>query len=253
MAMGDQADISARLFRWLPSRWFPADQGTLIFAIVSGLAAGLSSIHAMIAYTALQVRIATATDGFLDLIAGDFFGARLPRQASELDPLYSARIRREILRERVTREAIDRVVYDITGNHPVIVEPNRVSDIGGWRQGFAWGVGCYGSKGVPFQLFVTTPRQNPNRFPLMAGWRAYCGGYGGWASAWALPSIFPPPPPLDAAIIAAIESVRAAGITVWLQLTDVQNGVTPTQTIGKGALALNQATESGFDETMGMN
>src|SRR5579859_916172 len=169
MATGDTQDIASRIFRWLPARWFPTDQRTLIQAIVNGLAAGLASIYSMIAYVALQVRIATATDGYLDLIAGDFFGNRLPRIAGELDPLYSARIRREIMRERVTREAIDRIIYDTTGNHPVIIELNRVSDIGGWRQGFAWGVGSYGSKGAPFQVFVTTPRQNPSVFPLMAG------------------------------------------------------------------------------------
>jgi hypothetical protein len=253
MAVGDQTDIASRLFRWLPARWFPTDRGTLVQAVVTGLAAGLASIYSMVAYAALQVRIATATDGWLDLIAGDFFGAKLPRKAGELDPLYSARIRREIMRERVTREAIDRVVYDTTGNHPIIIEPNRVSDIGGWRQGFAWGAGCYGSKGVPFQVFVTTPRQNPTPFPLLAGFRAFPGGYRSPYLAYALPSIFPAPQPPDAAIIAAIESVRAAGITVWLQLTDVQIGLTPTQTVGKGALALNQATESGFNTTMGMN
>ena len=252
MAIGDIQDIRARLFRWLPSRWLPTDRGTLAQAVLTGLATGLAQVYGLIAYAALQVRIASATDGWLELIAGDFFGDRLPRQQRELDPLYSARIRREILRERVTRRAIDRVVYDLTGNHPVIVEPNRVSDIGAWRQGFAWGSGCYGSTRLPYQLFVTTPRQNPQAFPLLAGWRAYPGGYGGRYSAWALPSIFPPPQPPDEAIIAALESVRAAGITIWLQLTNVQTSVTPSQTVGKGALALNQPTESGFNETMGM-
>ena len=62
---GDQADISRRIFRWLPARWFPTDQGTLVQAVVNGLATGLASIYSMIAYAALQVRIATATDGFL--------------------------------------------------------------------------------------------------------------------------------------------------------------------------------------------
>jgi hypothetical protein len=253
MAIGDQNDIVSRIFRWLPARWFPSNEAaTLVYAVVNGLAAGLASIYSMVAYAALQVRIATATDGFLDLIAGDFFGPNLPRKSGELDPLYSARIRREIMRERVTREAIDRVVYDTTGNHPTIIELDRVSDIGGYRQGFAYGVGSYGSKGAPFQVFVTTPRQNPIVFPLLAGYRAYCGGYRSPYSAYALPSIFPAPQPPDAAIIAAIESVRAAGITVWLHLTDVHIGLTPTQTVGKGALALNQATESGFNLTMGM-
>jgi hypothetical protein len=215
---GDQADIIGRIYRWLPSRWFPAGPGTLVYAVVAGLAAGLAPIYAMIAYAGQQIRIATATDGWLDLIAGDYFGQHLPRQSGEADAAFSARIRREILRERVTREAIDRIVFDTTGNHPTIIEPDRTSDIGCWRQGFAWGTGTYGSKGVPFQLFVTTPRQNPAPFPILAGWRATFGAYRGPFAAYALPSIFPPPQPPDAAIVAAIESVRPAGITVWLRL-----------------------------------
>jgi hypothetical protein len=218
--IGDQADIVARLYRWLPARWVPTGPGTLVYAVVSGFATALSGVHALLAYAAQQVRIRTATDGWLDLIAGDYFGPSLPRNAGEPDPLYSARIRREIMRERVTRAAIDRVVFDTTGNHPIIVEPNRTSDIGCWGQGFAWHSGSYGSKGLPFQVFVTTPRQNPIPFPEMAGWRVPAGAYRQPFAVYALPSIFPPPPAPDAAIIAAIERVRAAGITVWLQLTN---------------------------------
>jgi hypothetical protein len=253
MAIGDQADIAARLYRWLPSRWFPSGPGTLIHAVVSGLAAALASLYSITAYAALQMRIATATDGWLDLISGDYFGMRLPRIPHEADPAFSARIRREIMRERVTREAIDRILYDTTGNHPTIIEPNRTSDIGCWRQGFAWGTGNYGSSGLPFQLFVTIPRENPNPFPMMAGWRAWLGAYRGPYAAYALSSIFPPPQQPDTAIVAAIESVRAAGITVWLQLTDLPAPGIPTQTIPDGALALNQPTQSGFNITMGMN
>ncbi len=47
--------------------------------------------------------------------------------------------------------------------------------------------------------------------------------------------------------------MRAAGTTIWRDLTNVQIGLTPTHIIGKGALALNQATESGFNTIMGMN
>lgn len=251
--IGDQNDITNRIYRWLPSRWFPTGPGTLVYAVVSGLAGGLAAVYALIAYAGMQIRIATATDGFLDLISGDYFGDTLPRNQGELDSVFSARIRREIMRERDTRRAIDRIIFDTTGNHPTIIEPNRTSDIGCWRQGFAWGTGNYGSRGLPFQLFVTTPRENPNPFPIMMGWRATLGAYRGPYAAYALPSIFPPPQPPDAAIIAAIEKVRAAGITVWLSLTDLKVPEIPVQTIPDGALALNQPTQSGFNTTMGMN
>jgi hypothetical protein len=222
MTIGTQADIAARIFRWLPTRWFPSGcgPGTLIFAIVSGLAAGFSMIYTAIAYAGLQVRIATATDGWLDLIAGDYFGNILRRNAGEPDTAFSLRIRREILREKVTREALDRVVLDTTGNHPVLIEANRVSDIGAWRQGFAWRSGSYGSAGLPFQIFLTTARQNPVPFPLLGGWRVLPSAYRGSGLAYSLPSIMPPTQPPDAAIIAAIERVRPAGVTVWLQLTN---------------------------------
>jgi hypothetical protein len=218
--IGDQGNMVGRLYRWLPTRWFPGGPGTLIHAVVSGFATALAAVYALAAYATLQIRIATATDGWLDLIATDYFGPHLPRQPGEADPPYSARIRREIMRERVTREAIDRVIFDTTGNHPTIVELNRTSDIGCWRQGFAWHTGSYGSKGLPFQVFVTTPRQNPIAFPAMLGWRVPVGGYRQPVAVYALPAIFPPPPPPDASIIAAVERVRAAGITVWLQLTN---------------------------------
>jgi hypothetical protein len=225
MATGDQADIAARISRWLPARWFPSGQGTLIGALAAGFGAAFASLYAAIAFAALQLRIATAGGGFLELIAGDYFGNRLPRNAGEADAAYSTRIRREILRERVTREAIDRVIFDTTGNHPAIVELNRPADIGGWRQGFAWytrswtgPAGSYGSKQLPFQVFITTPRINPLRFPTMGGWEAVYGAYRGPNFAYALPAIFPPPPPPDATIIAALERVRASGVTYWLQL-----------------------------------
>jgi hypothetical protein len=228
MATGTQTDITARILRWLPSRWFPAGSGpgTLIFALVSGLAAGLTAIHTAIAYAGLQVRIATATDGWLDLIAGDYFGNMVRRNAGEMDAAFSLRVRREILREKVTREALDRVIFDTTGNHPVLIEANRVSDIGAWRQGFAWRSGSYGSAGLPFQIFLTTPRQNPVLFPPLGGWRVLPSAYRGSGLAYSLPSITPPPQPPDAAIIAAIDRVRPAGVTVWLQLTNQPMPVT---------------------------
>jgi hypothetical protein len=250
MATGDQNDITLRLYRWLPTRWFPSGAGTLVYAVISGFAGGLAAIYAIIAYAGRQMRIATATDGWLDLISGDYFGTALPRLPGEADPAFSVRIRREILRERVTREAIDRVIFDTTGNHPTIVEADRTSDIGCWRQGFAWHVGRYGSRGLPFQVFVTTPRQNPVPFPIMGGWRGLPSAWRGSFFTYSLSAIAPPPQPPDAAIVAAIESVRPAGITVWLQLT---NRPAAAETVGDGQTALNQAAQSGFNTEMGMN
>ncbi|WP_083615571.1 hypothetical protein [Paraburkholderia sp. SOS3] len=61
-------------------------------ATLQGPAWALSSIYAQITYAALQTRIATATDGYLDLISNDFFGTSLPRLTNEPDGDFRARI-----------------------------------------------------------------------------------------------------------------------------------------------------------------
>ena len=67
---------------------------------LSGPAWALSQIYALIQYAVLQTRIATATDGFLDLISYDFFGGNLPRRSQEKDNPFRARILATLLRPR---------------------------------------------------------------------------------------------------------------------------------------------------------
>ena len=216
MATGDQTNIWNRLYRWLPSKWFPGDTGTLIYALMWGWAGAFAAVYTNIAAAAVQMRIATATF-MLDLITVDYFGSRLPRLPAETDATFSARIRREILRERVTREAIDRIVFDTTGNHPTIVELNRVSDIGGLRQGFALGSSRLGSVGLPFQVLVTVALANSNPQPIRAGLRSGWAGLRAGYLSLTVPASFPPPNPNAAVVDAALNSVRAGGITIWRQ------------------------------------
>lgn len=219
MATGDQGDIVSRIYRWLPRGWFPTGTdaaGTFFLSIVTGLAAAFSGIYSNIASAALQVRIATATF-MLDLVTVDYFGARLPRLPGEADATFSARIRREILRERVTREAIDRIVYDTTGNHPTVIELNRVSDIGGLRQGFALGSSRLGSVQLPYQVLIITPLANPTPLPIRAGLRSGWAGLRAGFLSLTLPATFPPPNPAAAVVDAALNTVRPAGVTFWRQ------------------------------------
>ena len=91
MAAGDQTDILGRIKALLPFRWFP-DITPVLDALLSGVAWALSFIYSLIQYAKLQTRIATASDGFLDLIAFDFFGTSLLRRQQETDVSFRGRI-----------------------------------------------------------------------------------------------------------------------------------------------------------------
>src|SRR5438132_1479631 len=111
---GDRDDMLARMRAVLPARWF-GDTAPVLDGVLGGLAEMWSLVHGFLRRAILQTRVATAVGGFLDLIAGDFFGWRLRRRAAEADDHYRARIVAELLRERGTRRAVIAAVRDLTG------------------------------------------------------------------------------------------------------------------------------------------
>jgi hypothetical protein len=129
MATGDQTDIVARLTKLLPYSWFES-----AFAIRDAIAEGMANAHAyaysLLMYVKQQTRILTASDGFLDAIAQDFFGSALTRATNQSDASFRARIIINIFRERATRNAIIKVLQDLTGRTPIIIEPQRPADTG---------------------------------------------------------------------------------------------------------------------------
>lgn len=126
--IGDQDDILRRLKSALPP-WFGTNT-PVMDAVLSGPSSVLSGLYSLIQYAANQTRIKTATDGWLDLIAQDFFARGFQRRPNEPDAAYRARILAEILRPRVTRPAVSKAVLDLTGVAPVIFEPARIADTG---------------------------------------------------------------------------------------------------------------------------
>lgn len=99
MATGDNNDQFRRLKRLMPQSWF-GDNSTVIDAILRGFASVNASLYALIAYARLQTRINTATDGWLDMIAYDFFGNNLPRKPGQSDDSYRAWIKVNLLGRR---------------------------------------------------------------------------------------------------------------------------------------------------------
>lgn len=192
MATGDQADLLGRLKALLPD-WF-GSAPTLLTATLQGYAAAGAFVYSLYAYAKQQTRITTATDGWLDMIAADYFGTGLIRPTGQGDTAYRARILSNLLRPRATHDAITRALLDLTGRVPRVIEMGRPLDTGAYGYLFGYGVtGAYRSTWpTVYQGFVTAYR------PLAGS---------GYAAS-------------DADIFAAIESVKPAATLIWTAISD---------------------------------
>lgn len=222
MATGDSTDVFARLKAALPQRWFgsTSDSMPVVDSVLTGVTTALSFIYSLYAYAVLQCRIRTASDGYLDLIAADFFGASIQRKANQSDASFRATIIANMFRERATRNAIVKVLQDLTGRTPKIVEPKRPADTGSYGGPLiGYGVaGAYGSMQMPYQAFVIAYRPLGSGIPSVAGYGISTGAYGTasqaeWASLSTIQNAV-----TDADIYAAIDSVRPAATIVWVDI-----------------------------------
>lgn len=221
MATGDQDDFKARINALIPNGWFAVGSVPLRDAVVAGGAALLSFAYAVLGYARQQTRIGTATDGFLDMIAADFFGDQLPRRANQSDASYRARITSGLFRERGTRNAVVQVVTQLTGRAPVIFEPMRPADTGGYGAGAGYGVaGGYGSMLLPTQSFVTAFRPLGAGIPNVAGYGVSSGGYAQASQADYASFNEIVTNVTDEDILAAINSVRPSGYTIWARVSN---------------------------------
>ncbi len=222
--IGDPEDIQNRLVAVLPTRWF-ADQSPVRDAILAGLAAGWSWSYGILQYVRAQSRIASASGIWLDVIARDFFGVQLQRGSGQDDDAFRLRIQRELFRERGTRAAVASVLQDLTGRAPVIFEPARTMDTGGYGSasatvsGLGYGAaGGWGSLLLPFQCFVTAFRPMGSGIALVSGWNSPGGGYCVGAIEYANLSMVQGEV-TDEDINAAITSVMPAASIAWTRIS----------------------------------
>ncbi|HEX7854428.1 MAG TPA: hypothetical protein VF503_12105 [Sphingobium sp.] len=215
---GDTEDILTRIKALLP-RWF-GDDSAILDALLYGPAMVLAFLYSLYAYAKLQTRILTATDGWLDMIAADFFGDALLRKPGQSDASYRARILANLLRERATRQAIINVLTELTGRAPVVIEATRPTDTGAYGVGYAgYGVaGAYGSLQLPYQAFVTAFRPTNTGVQNVAGYGSGPGGYqqGGQLEYASLDMI--EGNITDADIYAAIDAVAPVGTIIWTRI-----------------------------------
>jgi hypothetical protein len=218
MSIGDQSDMFGRLKNLLPVGWF-GDSNPIRDALLWGYAQSLSWGFTLYLYAKNQTRIKAASDGWLDMIGLDFFGNNLIRYSSQLDPSYRNRILINIFRERATRHGMDRVLFDLTGRHPLIIEPAKPDDCGCLGLTLGLGVaGPLGSTNCPYQAFVTAYR------PAGSGAANWPGIATNWFGLSATSGLVPAsqlfPEVSDADIVAAIEATKAYGTTVWYRITN---------------------------------
>jgi len=134
MATGSISDITGRLQKWLPSRWFPTQSvnanGTVprIYAQLVSFATALAGIWSQIQYAIAQTRLATSSDGWLDLASQDYFGGDLPRLSGETDPAFEARIEANLLAPANTRPAVLATVERVTGFAARVIQPWQPND-----------------------------------------------------------------------------------------------------------------------------
>jgi hypothetical protein len=218
MATGDQSDMLARMQALLPRGWF-GDSNPILNALLTACANALAWGYTLYLYAQLQTRILWATDGWLDIIAYDFFGDLLKRSTGQSDSSFRNRIIINMFRERGTRKAISKVLYDLTGRYPAIVEPSRPADCGGYGAMGGYGVaGAYGSMLMPYQAFVTAYRPTSQGYPYLSGYSKPAGGYGA-ASYLAYASASQAIDVTDDDIIAALNSVKLEGTAIWMRIS----------------------------------
>lgn len=219
MAKGDQNDFFKRLQALLPPGWF-SDNSPVLSGVLSACASSLAWCHTLYLYVRTQTRISTASDGWLDMAAYDFFGNSLRRPSGMSDARFRHQIQISLLRERGTRQAIIDILKDLTGKTPVIVEPQRPIDTG------AYGVLCsgyglaghYGSMLLPYQAFVTVHRPVRAGVPWVAGYRISTAGYSQPSQGEYVSQEMVGGNLKDEQIYAAVAAVKMEGTLVWVRL-----------------------------------
>lgn len=219
MATGDQSDFSARIKALLPVHWF-GDTNPLVTALVQGYAWAASFVYSVYAYAKLQTRIKTATDGWLDMIAADFFGTSVLRATNQSDASFLGRIIINMFRERATRNSIKQVLIDLTGRAPKIFEPLRPLDTGLYGGPYlGYGLaGGYGSQLIPYQAFVDAYRPTSSGIPNVAGYGVSSAGYGVGSQAEYASLSMIQGAVTDADIYAAVDSVKPVGTIIWTRI-----------------------------------
>lgn len=201
-ALGSKEDFAARLRSLLPTGWFPLppqdgeiEEAPALSAILLGFGSVFSWAWSLLEAVANQSRIGSMDGAFLDIAAADYFGnGGLLRRQNEADTRYRARIASSLVDVRNTRKAVEGALMSVTGVTPRIVEPMNAGDchaLGSLNTpetggGYGWGASSF-------------------RYGHPAGGQFFVETVSGDASG-------------IAEIAAAVERVKALGVTAWIRV-----------------------------------
>ncbi len=206
--------MARRLLAMLPAGWF-GDVTPVLAALLQGLGTAFANFWTLLQAVISQTRIRTATGLFLDLISADFFGNLMLRFSDETDSAFQTRVLQSLLRPRATRAALTTSLLQLTGHAPVIFEPARTSDTGGYTiGGLRYGAGGgWGSLLLPYQFFITVFRPSGGGIAEFAGYGT--GGipvYGNLSMEVTAVT--------DSFIQGAVPPMLPAGTIAWMRLSD---------------------------------
>ncbi len=168
---GTCADMMSRMRAVLPPSWFPltapgatTSATPVLDGVLSGIGCGWAYCYSLIQFVVQQSRISSATGSFLDMICADFFGTTVKRMPGEVDSGFRNKISANLLLPRATRPAVSQAIAALLGAAPILFEPFRAADTGGYggaATSGAGGGGGYGTAGLrlgsstlPFQYLV---------------------------------------------------------------------------------------------------
>jgi len=198
--------------------WF-GDNTPILDALLQGMAWSGSFVHGLYVYAKQQTRIKTASGGWLDLVAHDFFGGGLKRAQHQSDASFRSRILARLLRERATRKGVVQVLEDLTGRTPGVFEPLRPLDTGAYSALYGYdAAGGYGSRLLPFQAFVTAYRPAGTGIPNINGYGDPAGGYGAASQAEYAALAMIEGAVTDADIYAAVDGAKPVGSILWTRI-----------------------------------
>jgi hypothetical protein len=244
--IGDQNDGASRVRSLIPAGWFEQGQSPVLDAVLQGYGWAISTAYDLLSFVKAQTRITTATGGWLDLIAFDFFGRALRRKTGQSDAAYLVRIQSALFREQGTRAGMIKALTVLTGQAPFIFEPNRPADTGGYGVACGYGMaGGYGAINRPYEAMVIVQRPSFGGNGGVAGYGTPIAGYGVGAGEYTAQSLYEDLI-TDQDILDVINAVKPFGTRVWVNIGGTRPVSTPMTLGPPGTLDFSDPDQSGL-------